>query len=177
MNKWVSGGLNSFSVLWLNVLLSVHLFKCMCVIAPQVLCTAVTEQNLLKTVTQIFADAEALRLSNANGNNKRMSPHYSYTQSAGMMTSQNFLYHYFATAEVSIIFRKWGFFNLVLMQIPVCMMRSCRLSCTQATFTSQAPSTKGHYLAEPETVGECAKHKPIGRVQGAECTSSDKNAF
>ncbi|KAA0709288.1 Arf-GAP with [Triplophysa tibetana] len=48
----------------------------------KVLCTAVTEQNLLKTVTQIFAEAEALRLSNANGNNKRVSPHYSYTQSA-----------------------------------------------------------------------------------------------
>ncbi|KAI7801419.1 arf-GAP with Rho-GAP domain, ANK repeat and PH domain-containing protein 3 isoform X2 [Triplophysa rosa] len=46
------------------------------------LCTAVTEQNLLKTVTQIFAEAEAVRLSNANGNDKRVSPHYSYTQSA-----------------------------------------------------------------------------------------------
>ncbi|XP_055034159.2 arf-GAP with Rho-GAP domain, ANK repeat and PH domain-containing protein 3 isoform X2 [Misgurnus anguillicaudatus] len=46
------------------------------------LCTAVTEQNLLKTVTQIFAEAEAVRLSNANGKDKRVSPHYSYTQSA-----------------------------------------------------------------------------------------------
>ncbi|XP_687312.3 arf-GAP with Rho-GAP domain, ANK repeat and PH domain-containing protein 3 isoform X3 [Danio rerio] len=46
------------------------------------LCTAVTEQNLLKTVTQIFAEAEAARLADANGNDKRVSPHYSYTQSA-----------------------------------------------------------------------------------------------
>ncbi|XP_050984169.1 arf-GAP with Rho-GAP domain, ANK repeat and PH domain-containing protein 3 isoform X2 [Labeo rohita] len=46
------------------------------------LCTAVTEQNLLKTVTQIFAEAEAVRLADANGNDKRVSPHYSYTQSA-----------------------------------------------------------------------------------------------
>ncbi|XP_059377323.1 arf-GAP with Rho-GAP domain, ANK repeat and PH domain-containing protein 3-like isoform X2 [Carassius carassius] len=46
------------------------------------LCTAVTEQNLLKTVTQIFAEAEAVRLADANGNDKRASPHYSYTQSA-----------------------------------------------------------------------------------------------
>ncbi|XP_056106336.1 arf-GAP with Rho-GAP domain, ANK repeat and PH domain-containing protein 3 isoform X3 [Rhinichthys klamathensis goyatoka] len=46
------------------------------------LCTAVTEQNLLKTVTQIFAEAEAVRLADANGNVKRLSPHYSYTQSA-----------------------------------------------------------------------------------------------
>uniref|UniRef100_A0A673MR02 Arf-GAP with Rho-GAP domain, ANK repeat and PH domain-containing protein 3-like n=2 Tax=Sinocyclocheilus TaxID=75365 RepID=A0A673MR02_9TELE len=47
------------------------------------LCTAVTEQNLLKTVTQIFAEAEAARLADANGNDKHVSPHYSYTQSAG----------------------------------------------------------------------------------------------
>ncbi|XP_016409165.1 arf-GAP with Rho-GAP domain, ANK repeat and PH domain-containing protein 3 [Sinocyclocheilus rhinocerous] len=46
------------------------------------LCTAVTEQNLLKTVTQIFAEAEAARLADANGNDKHVSPHYSYTQSA-----------------------------------------------------------------------------------------------
>ncbi|XP_016310853.1 arf-GAP with Rho-GAP domain, ANK repeat and PH domain-containing protein 3-like [Sinocyclocheilus anshuiensis] len=46
------------------------------------LCTAVTEQNLLKTVTQIFAEAEAARLADANENDKRVSPHYSYTQSA-----------------------------------------------------------------------------------------------
>ncbi|XP_052430881.1 arf-GAP with Rho-GAP domain, ANK repeat and PH domain-containing protein 3 isoform X2 [Carassius gibelio] len=46
------------------------------------LCTAVTEQNLLKTVTQIFAEAEATRLAKANGTDKRVSPHYSYTQSA-----------------------------------------------------------------------------------------------
>uniref|UniRef100_A0A672NUE1 Arf-GAP with Rho-GAP domain, ANK repeat and PH domain-containing protein 3-like n=1 Tax=Sinocyclocheilus grahami TaxID=75366 RepID=A0A672NUE1_SINGR len=51
------------------------------------LCTAVTEQNLLKTVTQIFAEAEAVRLADANGNDKRASPHYSYTQSAGMIES------------------------------------------------------------------------------------------
>ncbi|TRZ02058.1 hypothetical protein DNTS_031648 [Danionella cerebrum] len=48
----------------------------------KVLCTAVTEQNLLKTVTQIFAEAEAVRLADVNGNGKRVSPHYSYTQSA-----------------------------------------------------------------------------------------------
>ncbi|XP_052006230.1 arf-GAP with Rho-GAP domain, ANK repeat and PH domain-containing protein 3-like isoform X2 [Xyrauchen texanus] len=48
----------------------------------KVLCTAMSEQNLLKTVTQIFAEADAARLSDANGNNKRRSPHYSYTQSA-----------------------------------------------------------------------------------------------
>ncbi|KTG03462.1 hypothetical protein cypCar_00027548 [Cyprinus carpio] len=46
------------------------------------LCTAVTEQNLLKTVTQIFAEAEAVRLADADGSDKRVSPHYSYTQSA-----------------------------------------------------------------------------------------------
>uniref|UniRef100_A0A8C1D376 ArfGAP with RhoGAP domain, ankyrin repeat and PH domain 3 n=1 Tax=Cyprinus carpio carpio TaxID=630221 RepID=A0A8C1D376_CYPCA len=51
------------------------------------LCTAVTEQNLLKTVTQIFAEAEAVRLADADGSDKRVSPHYSYTQSAGMIES------------------------------------------------------------------------------------------
>lgn len=77
------------NVLWPNVPLAVHLFKCVyvCVyVVPlQALCTAVTEQNLLKTVTQIFAEAEAVRLADANGNVKRLSPHYSYTQSAGMI--------------------------------------------------------------------------------------------
>ncbi|XP_072520035.1 arf-GAP with Rho-GAP domain, ANK repeat and PH domain-containing protein 3 isoform X1 [Salminus brasiliensis] len=43
------------------------------------LCTAVTEQNLLKTVTQIFAEAEAARLSDSNGHEKHLSLHYSYT--------------------------------------------------------------------------------------------------
>ncbi|XP_029917727.1 arf-GAP with Rho-GAP domain, ANK repeat and PH domain-containing protein 3 [Myripristis murdjan] len=33
----------------------------------KVLCTAVTEQNLLKTVTQIFTEAEAARLADSNG--------------------------------------------------------------------------------------------------------------
>uniref|UniRef100_UPI003AABC3CA arf-GAP with Rho-GAP domain, ANK repeat and PH domain-containing protein 3 n=1 Tax=Centroberyx gerrardi TaxID=166262 RepID=UPI003AABC3CA len=33
----------------------------------KVLCTAVTEQNLLKTVTQIFSEAEAARLADSNG--------------------------------------------------------------------------------------------------------------
>ncbi|XP_041930630.1 arf-GAP with Rho-GAP domain, ANK repeat and PH domain-containing protein 3 isoform X1 [Alosa sapidissima] len=42
----------------------------------KVLCTAVTEQNLLKTVTQIFADAEAARLADANGHDKHLSLHY-----------------------------------------------------------------------------------------------------
>uniref|UniRef100_A0A8C2DT51 ArfGAP with RhoGAP domain, ankyrin repeat and PH domain 3 n=1 Tax=Cyprinus carpio TaxID=7962 RepID=A0A8C2DT51_CYPCA len=51
------------------------------------LCTAVTEQNLLKTVTQIFAEAEAVRLADADGSDKRVSPHYSYTQSAGKINS------------------------------------------------------------------------------------------
>uniref|UniRef100_A0AAY4DDF3 ArfGAP with RhoGAP domain, ankyrin repeat and PH domain 3 n=1 Tax=Denticeps clupeoides TaxID=299321 RepID=A0AAY4DDF3_9TELE len=40
------------------------------------LCTAVTEQNLLKTVTQIFAEAEAARLSDANGHDKNLSLRY-----------------------------------------------------------------------------------------------------
>ncbi|TSK28154.1 Arf-GAP with Rho-GAP domain, ANK repeat and PH domain-containing protein 3 [Bagarius yarrelli] len=44
------------------------------------LCTAVTEQNLLKTVTQIFAEAEAARLSDSNGHEKHLSLHYSYNQ-------------------------------------------------------------------------------------------------
>ncbi|XP_056131355.1 arf-GAP with Rho-GAP domain, ANK repeat and PH domain-containing protein 3 isoform X2 [Lampris incognitus] len=39
----------------------------------KVLCTAVTEQNLLKTVTQIFAEAEACRLADSNGYEKRSS--------------------------------------------------------------------------------------------------------
>lgn len=60
----------------------------MYVVSLQALCTAVTEQNLLKTVTQIFAEAEAARLADANGNDKRVSPHYSYTQSAGMLVVQ-----------------------------------------------------------------------------------------
>ncbi|KAG7329303.1 hypothetical protein KOW79_007477 [Hemibagrus wyckioides] len=46
------------------------------------LCTAVTEQNLLKTVTQIFAEAEAVRVLNSNGHEKHLSLHYSYTQAA-----------------------------------------------------------------------------------------------
>ncbi|KAJ8254949.1 hypothetical protein GJAV_G00199220 [Gymnothorax javanicus] len=37
------------------------------------LCTAVSEQNLLKTVTQIFTEAEAAHLSDTNGHNKRLS--------------------------------------------------------------------------------------------------------
>ncbi|KAF5906690.1 arf-GAP with Rho-GAP domain, ANK repeat and PH domain-containing protein 3-like, partial [Clarias magur] len=45
------------------------------------LCTAVTEQNLLKTVTQLFAEAEATRLSDSNGHEKHLS-HYSCTQAA-----------------------------------------------------------------------------------------------
>ncbi|KAM9470173.1 arf-GAP with Rho-GAP domain, ANK repeat and PH domain-containing protein 3 [Clarias gariepinus] len=45
------------------------------------LCTAVTEQNLLKTVTQLFAEAEAARLSDSNGHDKHLS-HYSCTQAA-----------------------------------------------------------------------------------------------
>ncbi|KAJ3587419.1 hypothetical protein NHX12_011016 [Muraenolepis orangiensis] len=38
------------------------------------LCTAVTEQNLLKTVTQIFGEAEAVRLTASNGYDRRFSP-------------------------------------------------------------------------------------------------------
>ena len=38
------------------------------------LCTAVTEQNLLKTVTQIFAEAEVVRLAIANGYERRFPP-------------------------------------------------------------------------------------------------------
>lgn len=49
----------------------------------QALCTAVTEQNLLKTVTQLFAEAEAARLSDSNGHEKHLSLHYSYTQATG----------------------------------------------------------------------------------------------
>ncbi|XP_031442972.1 arf-GAP with Rho-GAP domain, ANK repeat and PH domain-containing protein 3 isoform X2 [Clupea harengus] len=44
------------------------------------LCTAVTEQNLLKTVTQIFAEAEAARLLDANGHDKHLSLHYVHSQ-------------------------------------------------------------------------------------------------
>ncbi|XP_030621629.1 arf-GAP with Rho-GAP domain, ANK repeat and PH domain-containing protein 3 [Chanos chanos] len=44
------------------------------------LCTAVTEQNLLKTVTQIFAEAEAARLTDTNGHEKHLSLHYSHAQ-------------------------------------------------------------------------------------------------
>ncbi|CAL8328923.1 unnamed protein product [Gadus morhua 'NCC'] len=40
----------------------------------KVLCTAVTEQNLLKTVTQIFAEAEVVRLAIANGYERRFPP-------------------------------------------------------------------------------------------------------
>ncbi|XP_046705379.1 arf-GAP with Rho-GAP domain, ANK repeat and PH domain-containing protein 3 isoform X2 [Silurus meridionalis] len=46
------------------------------------LCTAVTEQNLLKTVTQLFAEAEAARLSDSNGHEKHLSLHYPYTQAS-----------------------------------------------------------------------------------------------
>lgn len=56
----------------------------------QALCTAVTEQNLLKTVTQLFAEAEAARLSDSNGHEKHLSLNYSYTQAAG---SQDLLTH------------------------------------------------------------------------------------
>ncbi|CAL8262483.1 unnamed protein product [Lota lota] len=40
----------------------------------KVLCTAVTEQNLLKTVTQIFGEAEVVRLAIANGYDRRFPP-------------------------------------------------------------------------------------------------------
>lgn len=66
---------------------------CVCVVTLQALCTAVTEQNLLKTVTQIFAEAEAVRLADADGSDKRVSPHYSYTQSAGMIESLPVLHY------------------------------------------------------------------------------------
>ncbi|KAL2077435.1 hypothetical protein ACEWY4_026939 [Coilia grayii] len=46
----------------------------------KVLCTAVTEQNLLKTVINIFAEDEAARLADANGHDKHLSPHYGHTQ-------------------------------------------------------------------------------------------------
>ncbi|XP_061091379.1 arf-GAP with Rho-GAP domain, ANK repeat and PH domain-containing protein 3 isoform X2 [Conger conger] len=39
----------------------------------KVLCTAVSEQNLLKTVTHIFAEAEAAHRSDTNGHDKRLS--------------------------------------------------------------------------------------------------------
>ncbi|XP_026859394.2 arf-GAP with Rho-GAP domain, ANK repeat and PH domain-containing protein 3 isoform X1 [Electrophorus electricus] len=48
----------------------------------KVLCMAVTEQNLLKTVTQIFAEAEAARISDSNGHEKHLSLHYNYTQTS-----------------------------------------------------------------------------------------------
>uniref|UniRef100_A0A8B9RBC5 ArfGAP with RhoGAP domain, ankyrin repeat and PH domain 3 n=1 Tax=Astyanax mexicanus TaxID=7994 RepID=A0A8B9RBC5_ASTMX len=51
------------------------------------LCTAVTEQNLLKTVTQIFAEAEAARLADSNGHEKHLSLHYPYTQASGAQSS------------------------------------------------------------------------------------------
>eukprot|EP00063_Salmo_salar_P079188 XP_014054023.1 PREDICTED: arf-GAP with Rho-GAP domain, ANK repeat and PH domain-containing protein 3-like isoform X1 [Salmo salar] len=48
----------------------------------KVLCTAVTEQNLLKTVTQIFTEAEAFRprLAASNGCDKHLSQEYSRSQ-------------------------------------------------------------------------------------------------
>ncbi|XP_045082642.1 arf-GAP with Rho-GAP domain, ANK repeat and PH domain-containing protein 3 [Coregonus clupeaformis] len=48
----------------------------------KVLCTAVTEQNLLKTVTQIFTEAEAVRarLADSNGYDKHLSQEYSHSQ-------------------------------------------------------------------------------------------------
>uniref|UniRef100_A0A8C7T0G1 ArfGAP with RhoGAP domain, ankyrin repeat and PH domain 3 n=1 Tax=Oncorhynchus mykiss TaxID=8022 RepID=A0A8C7T0G1_ONCMY len=48
----------------------------------KVLCTAVTEQNLLKTVTQIFTEAEAVRarLAASNGYDKHLSQEYSLPQ-------------------------------------------------------------------------------------------------
>nr|XP_029506958.1 arf-GAP with Rho-GAP domain, ANK repeat and PH domain-containing protein 3-like [Oncorhynchus nerka] len=48
----------------------------------KVLCTAVTEQNLLKTVTQIFTEAEAVRarLAASNGSDKHLSQEYSLPQ-------------------------------------------------------------------------------------------------
>ncbi|XP_055744281.1 arf-GAP with Rho-GAP domain, ANK repeat and PH domain-containing protein 3-like isoform X2 [Salvelinus fontinalis] len=48
----------------------------------KVLCTAVTEQNLLKTVTQIFTEAEAVRtrLTASNGYDKHLSQEYSLPQ-------------------------------------------------------------------------------------------------
>lgn len=61
-------------------MLYIDVFWCLVL---QALCTAVTEQNLLKTVTQIFAEAEAARLSDSNGHEKHLSLHYSYTQAAG----------------------------------------------------------------------------------------------
>ncbi|XP_076878011.1 arf-GAP with Rho-GAP domain, ANK repeat and PH domain-containing protein 3 isoform X2 [Brachyhypopomus gauderio] len=48
----------------------------------KVLCMAVTEQNLLKTVTQIFAEAEAARVSDSNGHEKHLSLHYTYDQTS-----------------------------------------------------------------------------------------------
>nr|XP_029509328.1 arf-GAP with Rho-GAP domain, ANK repeat and PH domain-containing protein 3-like [Oncorhynchus nerka] len=48
----------------------------------KVLCTAVTQQNLLKTVTQIFTEAEAVRsrLAASNGYDKHLSQEYSRSQ-------------------------------------------------------------------------------------------------
>lgn len=61
-----------------------------CCLILQALCTAVTEQNLLKTVTQLFAEAEAARLSDSNGHEKHLCQHYSATQATG---SQDLLTH------------------------------------------------------------------------------------
>ncbi len=128
------------------------MWLCVYVVTLQALCTAVTEQNLLKTVTQIFGEAEAARLANANGNDKRVSPHYSYTQSAGMLVVH--MLQYFTTAVFLKNTRGVKYFTVILwIQIPVSMMRSCSPSCTPVTSTSQAPRTKGHYPEEPETVG------------------------
>ncbi|XP_038849381.1 arf-GAP with Rho-GAP domain, ANK repeat and PH domain-containing protein 3 [Salvelinus namaycush] len=54
----------------------------------KVLCTAVTEQNLLKTVTQIFTEAEAVRarLAASNGYDKHLSQEYSCSQDTSVFS-------------------------------------------------------------------------------------------
>uniref|UniRef100_A0A8K9WNG6 ArfGAP with RhoGAP domain, ankyrin repeat and PH domain 3 n=1 Tax=Oncorhynchus mykiss TaxID=8022 RepID=A0A8K9WNG6_ONCMY len=75
----------------------------------KVLCTAVTQQNLLKTVTQIFTEAEAVRsrLAASNGYDKHLSQEYSRSQDtsgkAGFICLLDIIFtalcHYYATVQ------------------------------------------------------------------------------
>lgn len=83
--------------------------------------------------------------------------------------SMSFQKHFHPTAVVFCT----STFGSILLQIPVCMMRSCSQSCILATSSSQAPWTKAPYPAEPEKVGDNVANKAVGRSLGAECASSE----
>lgn len=111
-------------------LLTPRLCRCL----YQVLCAAVSEQTLLKTVTQVFSEAE---LSNLSNHSDSLQSQPCPLSASGPTWS----------TEHPSQLCQWT--NCVCVcvcdsQIQGCTMRSCSRSFTLVTSTSLAPPTGGH---------------------------------